>query len=93
MARGVGCSRYLLEETSRHDIHFLRRLFFLSSVPFIFLEVLGNLALESKKDLYILNTFLSLHVATPYLISRWDGWMDECAQTIIFNSISTVAST
>lgn len=45
---------------------------FLSS----FWKYLVTLALESKKDLYILNTFLSLHVATPYLISRWDGWMN-----------------
>lgn len=77
MARGVGCSRYLLEETSRHDIHFLRRLFFLSSVPSSFWKYLVTLALESKKDLYILNTFLSLHVATPYSYrDRMDGWMN-----------------
>lgn len=46
---------------------------FLSS----FWKYLVTLALESKKNLYILNTFLSLHVATPYSYrDRMDGWMN-----------------
>lgn len=46
---------------------------FLSS----FWKYLVTLALESKKDLYIVNTSLSLHVATPYAYrDRMDGWMN-----------------
>lgn len=92
MARGVGCSRYLLEETSRHDIHFLRRLFFLSSVPFIFLEVLGNLSIGVQKR-FIYPKHIFVTACRDPLSHIEMGWMDGCAQTIIFNSISTVAST
>lgn len=49
MALGVGCSRYLLEETSRHDIHFLRRLFFSLLCSFHLSEVLGNLSIGVQK--------------------------------------------